>query len=545
VTRWRFARRLLDPWAGLLVAALVVLGVVILLATPAPWRVVGGPQAPVSLVPSPPSDIAVFILAGPDAARCTATLWLHVEYRSAGLTVVVVPPESRCAVEGGGYAPLRRLVTDLGPRRAGEALGDALSVSFDGWMTLDRVALGRLLSAAHAPGEGRRDLLDFRTVTAALSRVPLALESLAHQHDALARCLRALPYDRLNANAVVNFMLGSDNVGTDLDLRAATALVRTFGALRARDVAVRTAAAIVETCGTARSWRLDESRLEPLRRSLSLGLKAPAGAPRIALQERAAEVLVVAPPGPDDGLARSLQAALRGDAAGPLSVVVRSVGGEGSGERLAALLARRRPLAVVLAPWPGTSASELLAQADALRRASQPAILLAPPAETSPELTDAVAATGLPLAGAGAGDVGPTASSDEGTPGSLPAGAARAPAPRLVAATLARACWPDYLAPDLIGTRLEFSYAARRHAEVAVSGSPSASLLDWLEACGYQVAGAVGAEQPASLSSPAIAYLPGARRSAQTLAGDLGWGAATLTRDPDAPRELTLVTGRD
>jgi hypothetical protein len=527
VTRRRLARRLLDPWAGLLIAALIVLGVVILLATPAPWRVVGGPQAPVSLVPSPPSDIAVFIVAGPDAARCSAILWLHVEHEPAEATVVMVPPQSRCAVDGGGYAPLRRLVTDLGPRKAGAALGDALGVSFDGWMTLDRVALGRLLAAARAPGEGRRGLLDFRTASAALSRPPLALESLVRQHDALARCLRALPYGRLNANAVVNFMLGSEDVGTDLDLRAATALVRTFGALRARDVAVRTAAAIVETCGPARSWRLDESRLESLRLTLALGLKVPAGAPRIALRERAAEVLVVSPAGIDHGLARSLRATLGGDTAGPLAVVGRTVGGEGSGERLAALLASRRPLAVVLAPWTGISASELLAQADALRRAAQPAILLAPPAGTSSELTEAAAATGLPLANGGAG------------------AAASVTAPRLVAATLARACWPDYLAPDLTGTRLEFSYAARRGAEVAVTGSPSASQLDWLDACGYQVTDLVGAEQLALPSAPAVVFLPGAWRAAQTMAGDLGWGAAALVRDPGAPRELTVVTTRD
>ncbi len=145
-------RRLLDPWAGLLFTALIVLGVVILLATPGPWRVVGESEAPVTLAPQPPNDLAVFVLAGPAAARCTAVVWLHVEHESPALTATLVPAQTRCAVPEGGYAPLRRLVTDVGAAEASDALGWVLGVEFDGWVTLDRAALLRLFTAAHASG---------------------------------------------------------------------------------------------------------------------------------------------------------------------------------------------------------------------------------------------------------------------------------------------------------------------------------------------------------------------------------------------------------
>ena len=546
----RAARRLLDPWAGLLFAALIVLGVVILLATPAPWRMVGGPQAPVTLASAPPSDIAAFVFAGPASARCTAVVWLHVEHEPAEVTVVMVPPQSRCAVPGGGYAPIRRLATDLGPKTASVALGDALGVSFDGWTTLDRAAVGRLLAATRAPGDGREGMLDLTTAAAALGTAPRDLDGLRRQHDALARCLRVVLYDELSANAIVNYVLGSDDVDTDLDLRAVSAVVRTFGALTARSVAVRTAAAIVETCGAARWWRLDESRLGPLRLSLALGLRAPAAVPRVTTRAMAAEVLVAAPPGLDAGrFAAALRAELIRGGARPVDVSAVSVSGEAAGQRLAALIVRRRPLAVVLVPWtveqavakgsaattPATAlstqardvAEQLAAQAQALRRAWQPAVLVAPPPRAPADLQEAAVATGLPLVDVSEGG---EVASDR--------------AVSLIAATVSRACWPTYLAPSLRGTALDFSYAARRDTEVVAAGSSPEWLLEWLAACGYEVVGAAGADGRGS-AGDAIAYRPGARRAALTLAGDLGWGAATLVRDPSAPAEVTVCLSSD
>ena len=151
------ARRLLDPWAGLVLAALIVLGVVILLATPGPWRAIGGEDAPVTLKHPPTSDVAVYVLAGPAAARCTAVVWLHVDHRHAAVTATLVPAQTRCAVAGGGYAPVGRLVTDLDAEVATKALGDAIGVGFAGSATIDRAALVKLFTAAFTPVEGREE----------------------------------------------------------------------------------------------------------------------------------------------------------------------------------------------------------------------------------------------------------------------------------------------------------------------------------------------------------------------------------------------------
>ncbi len=105
---------------------------------------------------------------------------------------------------------------------------------------------------------------------------------------------------------------------------------------------------------------------------------------------------------------------------------------------------------------------------------------------------------------------------------------------------LARSCWPEYLAPDLVGTRLEFSYAARRATDVAVAGGDATELALRLARWGYDVA-ADGTGAWAAPSAPAIAYQPVARRSALALAGDLRWQAATLARDPAAPTTLVVV----
>ncbi len=402
--RGRAVRRLLDPWAGLLFTALIVLGVVILLATPGPWRVVGESEAPVTLAPQPPNDLAVFVLAGPAAARCTAVVWLHVEHESPALTATLVPAQTRCAVPEGGYAPLRRLVTDVGAAEASDALGWVLGVEFDGWVTLDRGALLRLFTAARASGGGRKGLLGLKAAMAAYSAPARDVATLRLQRAALEGSLGALPFERLNANAVVNYALGSADVHTGLDLRGASRLTATFSALGARDVAVGAAAAIVERCGAARSWRLDASRLGPLRLSLALGLDAPRVEPKVAMRERVAEVLVVTlDPFRGRAFARDLEVALRANGALPVAVRSVALDGEGAARQLAATLAERRPLAVVLAPdaagdGRGADVAEpLAAMADVLRLTSQPGVIVGGEGWAGDEVEAAVAASRLPF----------------------------------------------------------------------------------------------------------------------------------------------------
>lgn len=541
----RAARRLLDPWAGLLFAALIVLAVMILLATPVPWRMVGAPEAPVTIAPAPPSDVAVFVLAGPAAARCSAVVWLHIEYEPAALTVTLVPAQTQCGVAGGGSAPVRRLVTDLDPQTAGDALGDTLGVSFDGWVTLDRLALVRLFAAARAPGDTRPGKLDFKGAVAAFSTSADDLDGLRRQWGALDCALRALRYGELTANAVVNYVLGSADVVTDLDLRAASTLVKAFRELGARDVAVGASAAIVERCGSARSWRLDQSRLEPLRLSLAFGLKAGSAAPRVAFRDRTAEVLVVAPAGLGGApFAEDVRAALAEAGARPAGVHAVSLGGAGAARQLAGLIARRRPLAVVVVArvaggeQPADAAGRVAAMAEALRAVEQPGVVVGESGRTRDELTDAVSQSGLPVVEVE--DI-PASSTCPPAPGTLFAfDEARRAAARLVAAAVGRACWPEYLAPALPGTRLEFSYAARHATTVALVGVARNGLAEWLAACGFKLLAGSGSgwNTPAA---PRIVHLPGARRAALALAGDIGWGAGTLVVDPSAPAEVTVV----
>ena len=188
-------------------------------------------------------------------------------------------------------------------------------------------------------------------------------------------------------------------------------------------------------------------------------------------------------------------------------------------------------------------AEELEAMVAALSIAYQPCVIVGGGAEGD-ELAAAVGESGVPVVEVG--DAG-GAETVPPAPGALFGyEASRREAARLVAATVARACWPAYLAPALPGTALEFSFAARQATEVALVGAAPVELESWLVACGFsaQEADGTGWETPAT-TTPTIAYRPGSRRAALTTAGDLGWSAATLVRDPSAPAAVTVVRPAD
>ncbi|MEE4276032.1 MAG: hypothetical protein V2J16_09240, partial [Thermoleophilia bacterium] len=136
----RPAARVLDAWGALLVGVAVVLGVIILLATPGPWReVVGAP--PASAPEAMPRDVAVFVRGGAEGDDCTAAVWLHVEHERPSLTAVVVPVQTQVAVPGAGFDRLCRVVRLFGAEAAAAALGDALGVSFAGSVSLSAEGL--------------------------------------------------------------------------------------------------------------------------------------------------------------------------------------------------------------------------------------------------------------------------------------------------------------------------------------------------------------------------------------------------------------------
>jgi hypothetical protein len=546
----RVARRLLDPWAGLLVAALVVLAVVILLATPGPWRVVGGEDAPVTLATSPPTDVAVFVRGGGVGGRCTAAAWLHVEYEPADFTVTLVPARTRCPVPGGGWTPLGSLVIDLGPEPAAQALGDALGVAIDGWVTLDRAAAAKLLAAGSEASGGRQGRLQAKRDLVAVTTLAGDLDGLRRQHGALDRALHDLAFAEVKGNAVVNYVLGSGDAETDLDLRAATSLVAALRTTETGEVAVRTAAVVVETCGGVHSWRLDRSRLESLRLSLALGLEAPAAAPAVARRAVAAEVVLAAASGGDgEGLARDLEAALRAAGARPVDVRFEALDASGAAARLGDLATRRRPLAVVLlpavttAPLDTDAAARLTALAAMLGSAAQPAVVAAPAGAVPADALEAVVAAGLPVLTLGTDDAAaspspsPSVAAPEDAVGRLQAAGQ-------IAAAVARACWPQYLLPRAPATATGFGYAARRATPVTVAGATRGGLAAWLSTCGFAVSPKSGAGWSAP-AAPAIAYQPGRRRAALAAAGDLGWSRSTLVLDAAAPAALTVVTTPD
>ncbi len=352
MSRRRGLARLVDPWAALLLGVLVALGVVILLATPGPWHDVVGP-APVRLTKPLPRDIALYVRAAAPLGRCTTVAWVHVEYEPASLTVVLVPPQTEVPVEAGGFAPVGRLVSDAGAGTATAGLAQALDTPLGGWLVVGRDTLRVVLAAARSPGSDRLGMLAFRQAMTAMRAAPVSVISLSAQQRVMARVLQAVPYGQLNQAALVNYVLGSTEVDTDLDLRVASAVVRAVRAMKARDVAVRTLPTIVEHCGTATRWRTDTARAERLRLSLVYGLAPPGTRPSVAGRECLAEIVVTAPGGDEaERFVAALERRLRTQAAGPVAVRLELLGQHGAvSSALSELPGRQRPLAVVVAPW--------------------------------------------------------------------------------------------------------------------------------------------------------------------------------------------------
>jgi len=555
----------LDPWAALLLGVLLALGVIILLATPGPWHKVVGPDPPVQLAPAAPTDVAVFALGGV-AGTCTAIVWLHVDQVRPALTAVVLAPETQGFVPGAGLTPLRRIVDEVGPGVAATALGQALDVPMDAWITLDRQALRLALTPRSLAGEARSLLLQYKRAQAAWEGRGKARRVWTIQYQALGSTLARLPFERVNVVSFSNYVLGWGHVQSDLNLQGATSLATMFGELLPSRVDVRAAAAIVETCRRGEAWRVDLSASEQLRQSLAFGLLPPPAGPRVTRRPRPARVLVVlpGPSYPSDAYVVEVRRRLRRSAGAPVAVqAVRAPRWDGLVARTTAATESWRPLAVLVAPPTGVGDAETAqAAAVALRRlgerlraAGQPAVLSAPlPVETTSTTAPATAASptdALAVAvRAGGQPVSPLAGQSD-----APAGAPWVPrslddrltaAARANVATLVRACWPGALAPRLASTRLGFSFAARRRTTVAVSAptNSAAAAMALLRTWGYQTTSVPASGWAPQRPGRGVYYRAGMRRAALSLAGDLGLPAAAVVADESAPTALTLALGR-
>jgi hypothetical protein len=556
----------LDPWAALLLGVLLALGVVILLATPGPWHKVVGPAPPVQLAPPAPRDVAVFALGGAEGT-CTAIVWLHVDRVRPALTAVVLAPETQGFVPGAGFTPLRRIVDEVGPGVAATALGQALDVPMEAWITLDRQALRLALAPRLLAGEERGPLLQYTRAQAAWEGRGKARRVWTTQYQALGSTLARLPFERINVVAFSNYVLGWGHVQSDLNLQGATSLATTFGELLPTEVDVRGAAAIVETCRRAEAWRVDRSAMEQLRQSLAFGLTPPPTGTSVTRWPRPARVLVVLP-GPryhSDAYVKEVRRRLRRSAGAPVAVrAVKAPRWDGLVARTTAAIESWRPLAVLVAPPAGSGGAETAdAAAVALRRlgerlraAGQPAVLSAPlPVETTATAAPASAAPATDALAvairAGGQPVSPLAGPSDAPAGAQ--GAARSLDARLTAAaranvaTLVRACWPGALAPRLASTRLGFSFAARRRTTVGVSApstSAAASATALLRTWGYQTTSVQATDWTPQRPGRGVYYRAGMRRAALALAGDLGLRAAAVVVDEGAPTGLTLSLKR-
>ena len=557
----------LDPWAALLLGVLLALGVIILLATPGPWHKVVGPAPPVQLVPAAPTDVAVFALGGV-AGTCTAIVWLHVDQDRPALTAVVLAPETQGFVPGAGLTPLRRIVDEVGPGVAATALGQALDVPMDAWITLDRQALQLALAPRSPAGGTRPPLLENKRAQAAWEGRGKSRGVWTIQYQALGSTLAHLPFDRINVVSFSNYVLGWGHMQSDLNLQGVTSLATKLGELLPSQVDVRGAAAIVETCRRGEAWRVDRSAFEQLRQSLAFGLTPPPAGTRVTRRPRPARVLVVLP-GPSygsDAYVEEVRRRLRRSAGGvPVAVqAVRAPRWDGLVARTTAATESWRPLAVLVAPPTGVGGAETAQAAavalrrlgETLRAAGQPAVLSAPlPVETTATAVPATAASptdALAVAiRAGGQPVSPLAG-----PSDAPAGASGAPrslddrltaAARANVATLVRACWPGALAPRLASTRLGFSFAARRRTTVGVSAptnGAAAAAMALLRTWGYQTKSVPVTDWAPQRSGRGVYYRAGMRRAALSLAGDLGLPAAAVVADESAPTALTLDLGR-
>jgi hypothetical protein len=483
------------------------------------------------------------------------------------LTAVVLAAETQGFVPGAGFTPLRRIVDQVGPGVAATALGQALDVPMDAWITLDRQALRLALAPRSLAGEARGPLLEYMRAQASWEGRGKARRVWTTQYQALGSTLARLPFERINVVSFSNYVLGWGHVQSDLNLQGATSLATTFGELLPTEVDVRGAAAIVETCRRGKAWRVDRSAMEQLRQSLAFGLTPPPTGTSVTRWPRPARVLVVLP-GPryrSDAYVKEVRRRLRRSAGAPVAVqAVKAPRWDGLVARTTAAIESWRPLAVLVAPPAGSGGAETAdAAAVALRRlgerlrtAGQPAVLSAPlPVETT--------ATAAPASAAPATDALAVAIRAGGQPVSPLAGPSDAPAgaqgaawsldARLTAAaranvaTLVRACWPGALAPRLAATRLGFSFAARRRTTVGVSAPSSraaASATALLRTWGYQTTSVQATDWTPQRSGRGVYYRAGMRRAALALAGDLGLRAGAVVADEGAPTALTLSLKR-
>ena len=547
----RAVMRRLDPWAALLLGVLLALGVVILLATPGPWQRVVGQEPPVRLEAPSPDDIAVFVLGG-RGGSCSGVVWLHLNAAERALTAVVVAPRVSGFAPADGYAPLAAVVDGAGARTASAALGRALGVSMDAWVTLDRQALELAVGSMFPITEMRVARTRYRGARAAWHGRGGAERAWTSQYETLRVALPRVPFEKLNLVAFSNYVLGFGFVESDLTLQDATSLASALREIDPGRVEVRAAPVVVEHARGGEAWYVDASRVEPLRQSLAFGLDPPETGALVTRRRRSARVLVIAPLPRASAAeyAATVSRSLATAAGAPVGVAFVSGTDDGLANRAARALDERPALAALVAPAPaGERATAAVAKVyEMLETRGQEAVAAGPLPALSQEAAGSAARVQLEAALA-AGRL-PVSWLPAVQPADAAAGArgfGLDDAARANVQTLVRACWPGALAPDLRSTRLGFAFVLARHTVVGIV-SPSDGRADAvfrrLRLWGFpgdRLALADGAWRPPQ-AGRLLVYRPGSRVAAEALAGDLGLSPESVVKDGDSPRELVYLT---
>lgn len=547
----RAVLRRLDPWAALLIGVLLAMGVVILLATPGPWQSVVGTTPPVGLKAPAPDDVAVFVRGGRSGA-CSGVVWLHLDPARNGLSAVVVTPRVSGFAPGDGYAPLTAVVDAAGPAAGAAALGDALGVTMDAWVALDRKALELAIAPMIPMEDVRASRPRYREAWAAWCGRGGSERAWVAQYESLRVSLPLVAFGELGVVAFSNYVLGFGFIESDLTLQGATSLGDALKAVDPGRVNVRAAPVVAERCRGGEVWHLDSSRVEPLRQSLAFGLTPPETDKLVTRRARPARVLVVAPL-PRAGAVRyaaEVRARLRRAAGAPVEVTLVS-GADGTlAFRAARELDERPALAVLVAPPPPSpEATEAVAEVSAMlldRR--QEAVVAGPLPARAGSAADSLARGRLEAA-----VVGSRLPVSWSLQAAVRAGGEERrlgleDAARANVQTLMRACWPGTLAPDLRSTRLGFAFVSARHTGVGVvstSDARAATVLGRVRLWGFKglrITPEDDAWRPVSPGA-AIFFRAGSRAAAVALAGDLGVPSRSVVRDDDSPRDVMYVTG--
>jgi hypothetical protein len=552
VSYLRAVMRRLDPWAALLLGGLLAMGVVILLATPGPWQRVVGKAPPVRLEAPAPDDVAVFVLGG-RGGTCTGIIWLHLDPAENALSAVVVAPRVSGFAPGDGYAPLADVVDGAGAGTGAAALGRALGVNMDAWVTLDRKALELAVQPMFPMNDVRAARTRFREARAAWRGHGGPERAWTTQYATLRVALPRVVFSELGVVAFSNYVLGFGFVESNLTLQGATSLGEALRDVDPGRVTVRAAPVIAERCRGGEVWRMDASRLEPLRQSLAFGLTPPETGAPLTRRIRSARVLVVAALSRASAVRYATEVSERLERSSGAAVEVTLV--SGGNDRLAFRAAReldaRPALAALVAPAPASpQATAAVAKACAmLRNRGQEAVVAGPlPARDGEAIGSAardrleavLVASRLPVSWWPE----PAAGRD----GEVAGGYGLEDAARANVQTLVRAAWPGALAPDLRSTRLGFAFVAARHTGVGVVGASdrrTAAVLGRLRLWGF-VGGRLALEDGGwrpSRPGRALYFRPGSRTAAAALAGDLGVPSRSVVSSDDSPREVVYVTG--